>query len=203
MTSLQETRMEDTRIDRQLRFVLEIDRLKGVLRQTLLVDASRRENSAEHSWHLAMMAVLLEEHAPEGVALERVLRMLLVHDLVEIDAGDTFAYSVEGYRDKEARERAAAARLFSILPPDQAAALRALWEEFEAEETPEARYAVALDRLQPFLHNLHTEGGTWRRHGVSREQVLRRMLPIRDALPAVWPVVEEGLKRAKEEGWVG
>ena len=179
----------EARLAGQLSFLVEIDRLKTVIRQTSLCDASRRENSAEHSWHLAMMAVVMAEHAGEEVDVARVVSLVLVHDLVEIDAGDTFAYDVAGYGDKEARERAAADRIFGLLPDDQAAELRALWDEFEAGETAEARYANALDRLQPLLSNHHSKGGSWRAHGISRAQVIRRMAPIERALPGVWPMV--------------
>lgn len=181
---------ELTRVEHQLAFLLEIDRLKGVLRQTLLCDGSRHENSAEHSWHLALMAVVLAEHAAEPVDVTRVIGMLLVHDVVEIDAGDTFAYDTSANADRAARERQAADRIFGLLPPEQGRELRALWEEFEARETAEARAANALDRLQPLLLNDRARGGSWRTHGVRRSQVLQRMEPIRTALPTLWPTVE-------------
>jgi putative hydrolases of HD superfamily len=180
-----------SRLTAQLAFVVEIDRLKGVLRQTTLCDGTRRENSAEHSWHLAAMATVLAEHAGRDVDVSRVIRMLLVHDVVEIDAGDTFAYDAGANVGREARERVAAARLFGILPPDQAAELQALWEEFEAQATPSARFAAALDRLQPLLANHHSQGGTWKAHGIARAQVIARMRPIEHALPALWPAVLE------------
>jgi putative hydrolase of HD superfamily len=194
--------MDSSRLQAQLRFIIEIDKLKRVLRRTTLMDATRNENSAEHSWHLALMAVLLEEYVPERADLGRVVRMVLVHDIVEIDAGDTFCYDPEANLDKAERERLAAERIFGLLPPDQAHELKALWEEFEEARTADARFANALDRLQPLLHNLHTGGGTWRIHGVARDQVLARMQPIRVAMPALWPFVEESLARAAEEGWV-
>jgi putative hydrolases of HD superfamily len=178
-----------TRASQQLAFLAEIDRLKGVLRQTLLCDRSRQENSAEHSWHLALCAVILAEYADEGVDIARVIRMTLVHDLVEIDAGDTFAYDTQANTDRAEREQKAATRLFGMLPPDLGAELRALWEEFEAAESVDARFAVALDRLQPLLNNHHSQGGSWRAHGITREQVLRRMGPIEKAIPAMWPEV--------------
>lgn len=190
--------LAEKRFERQLAFIMELDKLKTVLRRTMLTDMSRRENSAEHSWHLTLMAMLLQEHACEEVDISRVMRMLLVHDVVEIDAGDTFAYDAHGYVDKEKRERAAADRLFSLLPEDHAAELRALWDEFEECATPEARFAVALDRLHPLLQNLHANGGTWRSHGVTLEQVLARMEPIREACPAIWPWVD----RMLNEVWV-
>jgi putative hydrolase of HD superfamily len=194
--------MDSSRLQAQLRFVVEIDKLKRVLRRTTLMDATRNENSAEHSWHLAVMAVLLEEYVPERADLGRVVRMVLVHDIVEIDAGDTFCYDPEANLDKAERERLAAERIFGLLPSDQAHELKALWEEFEEARTADARFANALDRLQPLLHNLHTGGGTWRIHGVARDQVLARMQPIRLAMPALWPFVEESLARAADEGWV-
>ena len=181
---------DPARAERQLAFLVDADRLKGVVRQTLLCDGSRRENSAEHSWHLALMASVLAEHADGEIDVGRVLRMLLVHDLVEIDAGDTFAYDAAANVDREARERLAADRIFGLLPPEQGREMRALWDEFELRATADARFAVALDRLQPLLNNHHSSGGSWRMHDISRSQVLRRMEPIRDALPTLWPIVE-------------
>ena len=178
------------RAERQLSFIVDADRLKGVLRQTSLCDGSRRENSAEHSWHLALMAEVLAEHATGAVDVSRVMRMLIVHDLVEIDAGDTFAYDPGANVDRAAREELAADRIFGLLPAEQGRAMRALWEEFEMQATPDARFAVALDRLQPLLNNHRSGGGSWRTHGITRSQVLRRMEPIRVALPALWPTVE-------------
>jgi putative hydrolase of HD superfamily len=177
------------RLKRQLDFIVELDKLKRILRQTLVMDGSRQENSAEHSWHLAVMAVLLHEHAGDAVDVQRVLRMLLIHDVVEIDAGDTFCYDAAASVGKEERERRAAERLFGLLPGEQAQEFRDLWEEFEARETVDAQFANALDRLQGLLQNYHNAGGTWRLHQVSREQVLKRMDPIRDASPELWTYV--------------
>jgi len=179
------------RLAQQIAFLLEADKLKRILRRTPLTDASRPENSAEHSWHLVLAAVVLREHATTDVDLLRVLEMLTVHDLVEIDAGDTFAYDAGHLGTKAERERAAADRIFALLPPDQAARLRERWEEFEAHETPEARFANALDRLQPLLQNACAGGGSWRDHEVTRQQVLRRMDPIRSTMPDLWPRVLE------------
>jgi putative hydrolase of HD superfamily len=187
---------------RRIRFALEADRLKGVLRRTRLADGSRHENSAEHSWHIALLAVLLHDTAPPGVDHARVVRMLLVHDLVEVDAGDTFCYDAGANLDREAREQAAAARLFGILPDGQAAELAALWREFEAAESTDARFAAALDRFQPLLLNYHGGGGSWLEHGVSRAQVLRRMDPIREGAPALWPVVLDVVERSCQAGWI-
>ncbi len=166
----------DPRLAAQIAFVIEIDKLKHVLRQTLLTDGSRRENDAEHSWHIATMAFVLAEYADQPVDTGRVARMLLLHDVVEIDAGDTFIHDEAGHGDKDARETAAAARLYGILPPDQAEDLTALWREFEARQTADARFAHSLDRLQPILHNFETAGGTWKQHKVTADKV-EKLLP--------------------------
>jgi len=197
-----ETAAGRTRLERQLAFIIEADRLKGVLRRTTLCDGSRRENSAEHSWHLALMAMVFGQEAAEGIDTARVVRMVLVHDLVEIDAGDTFAYDAVGNEDREQREQRAAERIFGLLPPDQHAEFRALWDEFEAHATPEARLAVALDRLQPLLNNDVSGGGSWREHGITRAQVLHRMAPIERGLPALWPSVLDIVERNCALGYI-
>jgi putative hydrolases of HD superfamily len=188
-------------LDARLAFIRELDRLKRVLRQTRLIDGSRHENTAEHSWHLATMALVLREHAPDGTDVTRAIEMLLVHDVVEIDAGDTFAFDTSGNGDKADRERQAADRLFGMLPAEQGRALRGRWEEFERDETPTARFANALDRLQPLLLNdAAGDGGSWRRHGVTREAVLRRMRPIETGLPSAWAMVLATIDAATRDG---
>lgn len=177
------------RLEQQLTFLVEADRLKNVLRRALLTDGSRRENSAEHSWHLALEAMVLVEYSPVPVDLPRVLRMLIVHDIVEIDAGDTFAYDTAGNATKKDREQRGADRIFGLLPSEMGKDLRGLWEEFEAQVTPDACFANAVDRVGPFLQNTATNGGTWRIYKLSREAVLARMEPVRTALPALWPKV--------------
>jgi putative hydrolase of HD superfamily len=179
----------DLRIEQQLEFLLEADKPKKILRRTLLTDGSRRENSAEHSWHLALAAIVLEEYSAEPVNMAKVLRMVAVHDVVEIDAGDTFAFDKAGNATKEEREQRAADRIFRLLPSELGAELRSLWEEFDEVATPEARFANAVDRIQPFLQNRATFGGTWRIYNLSRDQVVARMEPVRTALPRLWPVV--------------
>ena len=186
--------MTAPRLAKQIAFLVEADKLKNVLRRTLVTSGARRENSAEHSWHLALCAVVLAEYAAEPVDLLHAMKMLVVHDLVEIDAGDTFAFDAAGNTNKLERERAAAERIFGRLPRDLARQLRALWEEFEAHVTLEARFAHAVDRIQPFLQNLHTQGGTWRLYRPTRAQVLERMDPVRTALPALWPTVLAGVE---------
>ena len=194
----------EDRLARQLEFLRDADRLKSVERRTRLIDRSRHENSAEHSWHLALMALTLGEYAEPGTDLARVVELLVVHDLVEIDAGDTFAYDVAAYVGKDERERLAAERLFGQLPPDVGTRLRLAWDEFEAGATREARFANALDRLQGLLLNdARGDGGTWTEHRVSRAAVLRRMEPIRDAAPALWAFAVRAVERAGEGGQLG
>jgi putative hydrolase of HD superfamily len=188
------------RLQRQLAFIRELDQLKSVLRQNRLGDSSRRENSAEHSWHVALMAIVLAEQAAAPVQRERALAMALAHDLVEIDAGDTFVYGTVGLDDKREREERAAARLFGVLPADQAGEFLALWHELEAGVTPEARFVQALDRLQPLILHQLTGGVVWREHGVSRAQVQARVGMIREVLPALWPFVEQLLEHAAGSG---
>ncbi|MBW4451654.1 MAG: HD domain-containing protein [Nostoc indistinguendum CM1-VF10] len=181
--------MQINRLTQQIQFIIEIDQLKQVMRQTLLTDGSRRENSAEHSWHLAVMASVLAEYAPEGVDIFHAIKMLLIHDLVEIDAGDTFCYDVQGNDSKAEREAQAALRLFGLLAADQARELRLLWDEFEAGETTTARFAAALDRIQPLLHNQQTQGGTWQIHGIRRDQVMKRVAVVETGAPELWSFV--------------
>jgi 5'-deoxynucleotidase YfbR-like HD superfamily hydrolase len=188
-------------LDRQVGFLLEADRLKTVLRQSTLTDRSRRENSAEHSWHLALMALVLAEHAPPGTDLGRVMAMVVLHDLVEIDAGDLSVYAPEADQARQRQaERAAADRIFALLPPGQASALRALWDEFEERTTAEARFARALDRLQPMLINMMTGGGTWRSSSVTADQALARVVLIEDGSPSLGAYARDMIDRAVERG---
>ena len=188
-------------LDRQVGFLLEADRLKTVLRQSTLTDRSRRENSAEHSWHLALMALVLAEHAPPGTDLSRVIAMVVVHDLVEIDAGDLSVYAPEAEQARQRRaERAAADRIFALLPPGQASALRALWDEFEERATAEAKFARALDRLQPMLINMMTGGGTWRSPGVTADRALARVALVEDGSPSLGAYARDMIDRAVERG---
>jgi len=195
--------IDNERLAGQIQFLLEIDGLKQVLRRSVILGSSRRENSAEHSWHLAMMASILYEHANEPVDLLHTIRMALVHDIVELDAGDTFAYDFSGYESKAAREQAAADRIFGLLPADQRAELRSLWDEFEARESAESRFANALDRLMPMFHNLADAGGTWQIAGVRPEFVAQRAAAIGEGSAALASVAQEILRRAKAEGLFG
>lgn len=191
------------RLARQIAFVKELDRLKGVQRQTWLADASRRENSAEHSWHIAVMALVLAEYSPRNdLDLGRVIQMLLVHDVVEIDAGDTFCYNREAVAQQSEHEERAAERLFGILPPDMAARFRGLWDEFEARRTPESLLANALDRLQPILNNYASGGKSWRANGITREQVRRRNRIVAEGAPELWAYIEDLLQQAVRQGFL-
>jgi putative hydrolase of HD superfamily len=189
------------RLDEQMAFVTEVGRLKSVLRQTVLAGIGRPENSAEHSWHLAMMAMALADHAPAGTDLARVIRMVLVHDIVEIDAGDLFLYADRSAHERQdIAERAAADRIFTILPADQGAAMRQLWDEFTERKTPEAKFARALDRLQPMLENFATDGGTWQRHGVTADQVLAKVQLIEDGSSTLGGFAADLVSRAVAMG---
>ncbi|MBD0269757.1 MAG: HD domain-containing protein [Cyanobacteria bacterium Co-bin8] len=190
------------RLRQQIDFICEIDRLKTILRQTLLMDGSRQENSAEHSWHLALMALTLAEYAPLKVDITQAIKQLLIHDLVEIDAGDTFCYDAAANLNKAEREQAAADRLFGLLPPDQQLEIRCLWQEFEEQATPTAQFAAALDRIQPLLHNQRTAGGTWKQHGITREQVMQRMAPVEVGAPELWPFVLQIIEECTAAGFI-
>lgn len=198
-----ERRLPEQRLQRQLAFILEADKLKQVIRRSYLVDASRLENSAEHSWHLALLALVLHEHANEGVSLMRVLQMVVIHDLVEIDCGDTYLFDDAAQVGKVEREERAAARLFGLLPADQAAEFYALWQEFEARETADARFANALDRLIPLLHNYHSRGRSWQEHGIRSQQVRNRLASIESGSAGLWSYAEALIEAAVAEGILG
>jgi putative hydrolase of HD superfamily len=192
----------DERLDRQLEFIIEIDKLKMVMRQSYVMTADRQENSAEHSWHLAMMAMVLAEHAEQQVDLCHALRMVVLHDIVEIDAGDTYCYDEQAARDKAEREDRAATRIFGLLPEDQACELRDLWDEYELQITPESRFAMALDRLMPLLHNYHTEGKSWSEHGITKGQVLAHNACIKASSEKLWQYVRCMLDNAVAKGYL-
>ena len=178
--------MDKDRFDQQIRFILEIDKLKSVIRQSYLLDGSRQENSAEHSWHVVLMGLLLAEYAEQPVDLLRMMKMLLIHDIIEIDAGDTYCYDEAGVTDQSSREEAAAERLFDLLPEDQMEEFRELWAEFEERSTAEAKFAATIDRLMPLLHNFHTEGRSWREHGIRENQVSSRNEVMKEGARPLW-----------------
>ncbi len=194
----------DHTLDKILLFTAEIDKMTSVLRRTILIDRSRRENDAEHSWHISVMALLFEKYALERPNVLHAVEMMLVHDLVEIYAGDTFAYDIAGNASKKDREKLAADKLYALLPSDQSAYLRSLWEEFDAAETRDAKYANCLDRLQPFLHNTLTQGYTWSNYGfrTKRAQVAARMDILREFMPAVHEWVVKCMDTAVQNGWL-
>lgn len=192
--------IKSEKLKNQIAFVIEIDEMKRILRMNLHADGSKRENDAEHSWHLAVMAMLLEEYCSEKVDISRVIKIALVHDLVEVYAGDTFAYDAKGYEDKDEREKMAADKLFGMLDDEQAAFFRALWDEFEEKSTPESRYANAVDRLQPLLLNYLTDGHTWKLGDVHAPQILKRMDIIRTATPELWHIVEGIIETSIKKG---
>ncbi|AKJ04788.1 putative hydrolase of HD superfamily [Archangium gephyra] len=185
-------------------FILELDKLKGVTRKTRPLGLERYENSAEHSWQIAMLAASLAPHAGSPIDINRVVRMLLVHDIGEIDTGDTLVYAEGDWKERKAAELAAVKRIFGLLPEQQGAAFLALWEEFETGETPEARFAHAVDRAMPVLLNLANAGQSWRENGVSHERVVRRIAPpIKAGCPALWDYLEGRLEEARQKGWFG
>ena len=189
------------RLARQIEFIAECDQLKEIFRQTLNTRSRRAENDAEHSWHLCLCVIVLAEHANHpALDILRVLKMLIVHDLVEIDAGDTFGYDTAGQADQHARECLAADRIFGLLPEDQAREFRTLWDEFEARETPEAKFAGALDRFQPMLQNCLTEGVAWRQNGVTSDRVIARGQHIAEGAAAVWEHAAELIAAAVRAG---
>jgi len=191
------------RLTQQLKFLTEIDKMKNIMRQTLLLDKSRNENDAEHSWHFAVMAMTLFEYcAVENVDINRVIKMALVHDLVEIYAGDAPAFDVAANEGKAEREQESADKLFALLPSDQSPEFRALWDEFEEMQTPDSMYANAIDRLQPFIGSYHTEYHPWRKFNVTLAQVLKRMAPVKHALPGLWKFVEIVIAEALEKGGI-
>ena len=194
--------MEDMseRLKRQMAFALEIDKEKNIFRQTHLSGGGRSENDAEHAWHMAIMAYLLREHANEPVDIGKVILMCLIHDIVEIDAGDTYAYDAEALKTQKAREDAAKERIFSLLPEDQKQELIALFDEFEAYETPEARYAHAVDNLQPLMLNDSNEGGDWRAHGVSAEQVYQRQRKVKLGSERLFGLIDQIIQNNVRRG---
>lgn len=188
-----------TRLEKQIAFIIEIDKVKNIFRQTYLADKNRKENDAEHSWHIALMAILLQEYAEETIDVLRVMTMVLIHDLVEIDAGDTYAYDEMGAATKRERELQAAGRIFGILPKDQGNYFRELWDEFEAYETADAKYAHLLDNFQPLLLN-HASGGiSWVEHEVKKSQIYKRNDRIEETSKAIWEymksVVDENISK--------
>lgn len=191
-----------TRLEQQIQFIVEIDKVKNIFRQTYLADKNRKENDAEHSWHIALMAYLLQEYAEDPVDVGRVMLMVLIHDLVEIDAGDTYAYDTKGAETKRVREEAAADRIFGMLPEDQRTHLRELWEEFEEYQTADARYAHLLDNFQPLLLNDASNGTSWEEHGVRKSQIYKRNEHIVETSQEIWECIQGIVEKHIEKGHV-
>ena len=190
----------DERLKKQLDFALEIDKEKNIFRQTHLSGHGRNENDAEHAWHMAIMAYLLQEYSNEPVDITRVMLMCLIHDVVEIDAGDTYAYDAEGLKTQKAREEAAKERIYSLLPEDQKKELAAIFDEFEESKTPESKFAHAMDNLQPLMLNNSNDGGDWREHGVSAKQVYGRQDRTKDGSEKLYEITEQIIKKHVEKG---
>ena len=190
------------RFKKQIEFIIEVDKLKKIVRQSYIADGSRRENDSEHSWHLALMAFLLEEYANEPINVLKVMKMVLIHDLVEIDAGDTYAYDEKGNEDKLERELKAAERIFNLLPEDQAKEIRALWDEFEERVTIEAKYAAALDRVQPIILNYISGGIAWMKHDIHVDQVKKRNEHTKEGAMEIWDYVQEIMALGVEKGYL-
>ena len=200
--------MTSDRLTRQIRFMVELDKVKRIVRRTELMDRSRFENDAEHSWHMSIMAGWLCEYAtpraPGSPPLDvlKVIKMCLIHDVVEIDAGDTYAYDPAAQAGKADREQAAADRIFGLLPDDQAQNMRSLWNEFEARHTPEAKFAAALDRVQGVINNYQAGGGSWQAHAVTTAQVRQRIAPVQEGAPALWEYLNTLVDQATKNGWL-
>lgn len=192
--------MDQERFQKQIRFILEIDKEKNILRQTHLTGGGRREDDAEHAWHMAIMAWLLAEYSNTEIDVSKVMLMLLIHDLVEIDAGDTYAYDAAGKQTQREREEKAADRIFGLLPEDQGSKLRALFEEFDAYETPEARFAHTMDNFQPMLLNHSNGGGDWKEHGICRAQVEKRNEKTATGSEEIWAYMTKILDQNVERG---
>ncbi|MBN2468726.1 MAG: HD domain-containing protein [Deltaproteobacteria bacterium] len=195
--------MEDNRLRNQVQFILEVDNLKNVIRRSYLIDAHRKENSAEHSWHVALMVLVFAEYADQPLNSARVIKLLLVHDIVETDAGDTYCYDSNATHNKSEREQKAAQRLFGLLPPDQASRLQELWIEFEARITPESKFARALDCLMPLLHNYYTKGKSWKEHGITADQVIDHTKVIGDISRPLWDFARSTIDDAVAKGYLG
>jgi putative hydrolases of HD superfamily len=196
-------KVKNEKLLKQIEFIIEIDKLKQIFRQNAVIGTTRNENDAEHSWHMAVMAIILSEYTSDKeIDILRVVKMVLIHDLVEIDAGDTFCYDEKGYEDKGDREQKAAERLFSVLPEDQAQEIMELWKEFEELNTPEAKFAGCMDRLQPLLLNYNTNGHTWKKPGVTSKKVLKRNELLKENAPELWELAKEIIEKSIEKGYL-
>lgn len=194
--------MKNERLLKDIKFIVELDKMKSILRQTSIIGEEKREDDAEHSWHISVMAMVLEEYSNEKIDICKVIKMLLTHDLVEIFAGDTFCYDKVGNEDKREREELAAEKIFGMLDEDKGRELRDLWDEFEEMKTPEALFAVSMDRLQPMLNNYHNNGGTWRKFNVAKGDIYERIAPVKDSSDELWNFVQNMIEDAYDRGLI-
>lgn len=192
----------ENRLKMQVDFIIEIDKLKRIVRQSYLTDNIRKENDAEHSWHLAMLAIILKEYSDSEIDILKIIKMVLIHDLVEIDAGDTYAYDSKGNQDKWERESKAAERIFGVLPKDQKEEMQGIWLEFEQGKTSEAKFAAAIDRIEPILLNYLSKGKAWKEHGVKKDQVMERNKVIKDASIELWEFIKEIIEESVINGYL-
>lgn len=192
----------DDRIMKDMEFIVELDRMKTILRQTSLITEDKREDDAQHSWHIAVMSMVLSDYSNKEIDVNKVIKMLLIHDLVELHAGDTFCYDEEGNKDKRQREVEAAEKIFGMLDSSKGLEFRGLWDEFEEMETPEALFAASMDRLQPMLNNYYNGGGSWRKHGVAQSDIYKRISPVKDSSDKLWEFVENMIEDAYNRGLI-
>ena len=194
--------MINEKLIKDIEFIVELDRMKSILRQTSLIGEDKREDDAQHSWHISVMAMILSEYANEDIDVCKVIKMLLTHDLVELYAGDTFCYDKVGNQDKKQRELAAADKIYGMLDEEKGKELRKLWDEFEEMETPEALFAASMDRLQPMLNNYYNNGGTWRKFNVAQSDIYKRISPVKKSSDELWNFVEYMLEDAFKKGLI-
>lgn len=190
------------RLVKDIEFIVELDKMKSILRQTSLIGEDRREDDAQHSWHISLMAMILSGYANEKIDVCKVIKMLLIHDLVELEAGDTFCYDKKGNEDKKEREELAADKIFGMLSDEKNKEMRSLWDEFEEMETPEALFATSMDRLQPMLNNYHNNGGTWRKYDVAQSDVYKRIGPVKESSDELWGYVVYMIEDAYNKGLI-
>ncbi|TFZ41159.1 HD domain-containing protein [Soehngenia longivitae] len=192
----------DEKLIKDINFIVEIDKMKSIYRRTEVINEKKREDDAQHSWHIAIMAMVLHEYCDEEIDLLKTIKMLLIHDLVEIYAGDTFCYDKIANGDKKDREKIAAEKIFGLLEEDKGEEFKALWEEFEAMETPEARFSASMDRLQPMLNNYNNGGGTWKEYSVPKEDIYKRIEPVKYSSKKLWEFVLYMLEDAQKKGYI-
>lgn len=194
--------MLNNKLLKDMEFIVEVDRMKTILRQTSIIGVDQRENDAEHSWHISLMAVILQEYSNESIDILKVIKMLLTHDLVEIYAGDTFCYDVKGNEDKKNRELIAAEKIYGMLDKEKGSELRLLWDEFEEMETPEALFAASMDRMQPMLSNYHNNGGTWEEFDVKKENIYKRIAPVEKTSDELWKYMQYVIEDSEKKGYI-